>query len=163
MYLFNTDFSGFRDFLDMIDHNFNNKEVLILGSGGSSKAIAYSLKLLNIKYHIVSRSLRDNTISYNDVPNFSSKIGMVINTTPVGMPPYENAELPIKWHELVNLQTVINLGYGPAGDKLSKTDLKRLRAKANKMKKSTKKAERDRGNQLIKQVNWANNFGVAKK
>jgi len=54
------------------------------------------------------------------------------------------------------------LGKG-AGDKLSKTDLKRLRAKANKMKKSTKKAERDRGNQLIKQVNWANNFGVAKK
>ena len=91
MYLFNTDFSGFRDFLDMIDHNFNNKEVLILGSGGSSKAIAYSLKLLNIKYHIVSRSLRENTISYNDVPNLSPKIGMVINTTPVGMPPYENA------------------------------------------------------------------------
>jgi hypothetical protein len=54
------------------------------------------------------------------------------------------------------------LGKG-AGDKLSKTDLKRLRAKANKMKKSTKKAERDRGNQLLKQVSWANNFGVAKK
>ena len=122
MYLFNTDFSGFRDFLDMIDHNFNNKEVLILGSGGSSKAIAYSLKLLNIKYHIVSRSLRDNTISYNDVPNFSSKIGMVINTTPVGMPPYENAELPIKWHELVNLQTVINLGYGPENTFLNNFD-----------------------------------------
>ena len=113
MHLFNTDFSGFMDFLDLIDHNFNKKEVLILGSGGSSKAIAYSLKLLNVKYHIVSRSLRDNTISYNDVPNLSSKIGMVINTTPVGMPPYENAELPIKWHELINLQTVINLGYGP--------------------------------------------------
>lgn len=54
------------------------------------------------------------------------------------------------------------LGKG-AGDKLSKTDLKRLRAKANKMKKSTKKAERDRGNQLLKQVNWANNHGVASK
>lgn len=54
------------------------------------------------------------------------------------------------------------LGKG-AGDKLSKTDLKRLRAKANKMKKSTKKAERDRGHQLLKQVSWANNFGVADK
>lgn len=54
------------------------------------------------------------------------------------------------------------LGKG-AGDKLSKTDLKRLRAKANKMKTSTKKAERDRGNQLLKQVNWANNHGVAIK
>jgi hypothetical protein len=52
------------------------------------------------------------------------------------------------------------LGKG-AGDKLSKTDLKRLRAKANKMKKSSKKAERDRGIQLAKQVSWAYNFKVA--
>ena len=43
---------------------------------------------------------------------------------------------------------------------LSKTDLKRLRAKANKMKKSSKKAERDRGIQLAKQVSWAYNFKV---
>jgi hypothetical protein len=49
------------------------------------------------------------------------------------------------------------LGKG-AGDKLSKTDLKRLRAKANKMKKSTKKAERDRGNQLARQVSFAHNM-----
>ena len=49
------------------------------------------------------------------------------------------------------------LGKG-AGEKLSKTDLKRLRAKANKMKKSTKKAERDRGIQLAKQVSFAFNM-----
>ena len=49
------------------------------------------------------------------------------------------------------------LGKG-AGDKLSQTDLKRLRAKANKMKKSTKKAERDRGNQLARQVSFAHNM-----
>ena len=39
-----------------------------------------------------------------------------------------------------------------------KTDLKRLRAKANKMKKSTKKAERDRGIQLARQVSFAFNM-----
>lgn len=49
------------------------------------------------------------------------------------------------------------LGKG-AGDKLSKTDLKRLRAKANKMKKSTNKAERARGNQLYKQVMFVYNM-----
>ena len=49
------------------------------------------------------------------------------------------------------------LGKG-AGDKLSQTDLKRLRAKANKMKKSTKKAERDRGIQLARQVSFAYNM-----
>ena len=54
------------------------------------------------------------------------------------------------------------LGKG-AGDKLSKSDLRRLQSKANKMKKSEKKAERQRGIQLAKQVSWANNFGVAGK
>lgn len=49
------------------------------------------------------------------------------------------------------------LGKG-AGDKLSKTDLKRLLAKANKMKKSTKKAERARGNQLYRQVMFVYNM-----
>ena len=54
------------------------------------------------------------------------------------------------------------LGKG-AGDKISKSDLRRLQAKANKMKKSSTKAERQRGIQLAKQVSWANNFGVANK
>jgi len=54
------------------------------------------------------------------------------------------------------------LGKG-AGDNISKSDLRRLQAKANKMKKSSTKAERQRGIQLAKQVSWANNFGVANK
>jgi len=49
------------------------------------------------------------------------------------------------------------LGKG-VGEKLSKTDLKRLRAKANKMKKSTKKTERDKGIQLARQVSLAFNM-----
>ena len=49
------------------------------------------------------------------------------------------------------------LGKG-AGEKLSKTDLRRLRAKANKMKKSTNKAERARGVQLARQVSFAFNM-----
>ena len=49
------------------------------------------------------------------------------------------------------------LGKG-AGEKLSKTDLKRLRAKANKMKKSDKKAEKARGVQLARQVSFAYNM-----
>ena len=37
-------------------------------------------------------------------------------------------------------------------DKLSKSDLRKLQAKANKMKKSQKKAERQRGAQLTQQI-----------
>jgi hypothetical protein len=49
------------------------------------------------------------------------------------------------------------LGKGE-GSKLSQTDLKRLRAKANKMKTSDNKATRARGIQLSRQVSWYNNF-----
>ena len=49
------------------------------------------------------------------------------------------------------------LGKG-AGDTLSKSELERLRAKANKMKKSSKKDERQRGNQLARQVSFAFNM-----
>tara|TARA_B110000305_G_scaffold226618_1_gene274441 strand:+ start:311 stop:634 length:324 start_codon:yes stop_codon:yes gene_type:complete len=45
-----------------------------------------------------------------------------------------------------------------AGDTLSKSELKKLRAKANKMKKSSKKEERDRGIQLARQVSFAFNM-----
>ena len=49
------------------------------------------------------------------------------------------------------------LGKG-AGDTLSKSELRKLRAKANKMKKSSKKEERDRGIQLARQVSFAFNM-----
>lgn len=51
------------------------------------------------------------------------------------------------------------LGKG-AGEKLTKADLRKLQAKANKMKKSEKKAERQRGIQLARQVSWARNFNA---
>jgi len=41
---------------------------------------------------------------------------------------------------------------------LNPTDLKRLRAKTNKMKTSESKAERQRGTNLSRQVSWYNNF-----
>jgi hypothetical protein len=43
-------------------------------------------------------------------------------------------------------------------EKLSPTDLKRLRAKTNKMKTAESKAERQRGIQLSRQVSWYNNL-----
>ena len=52
------------------------------------------------------------------------------------------------------------LGKG-VGDKLSKSELRRLRAKATKMRKSGNAAERKRGTQLGRQVSFA--FNMRKK
>lgn len=122
IYLFNTDFSGFKTFLDLIQYDFSKKSVLILGSGGSAKAIAYTLKLQNINYFIASRHSNENTISYNEIVKIGSDIDLVINTTPVGMPPFKNGELPIKWKNLPNIKTVINLGYGSKNTFLNQFD-----------------------------------------
>ena len=52
---YNTDHIGFKNsFLNLIDSSVKNK-ALILGNGGATKAIKYSLNVLNIKYQIVSR------------------------------------------------------------------------------------------------------------
>lgn len=48
-----------------------------------------------------------------------------------------------------------------AGDKLSKTDLRKLLAKANKMKKSTIKSQRQQGVQLARQVSFVKNMSNA--
>ena len=53
------------------------------------------------------------------------------------------------------------LGKG-AGEELSRAELKKLRAKANKMKKSTRKDERQRGIQLARQVSFAFNMRDSK-
>ena len=45
-----------------------------------------------------------------------------------------------------------------AGDKLSKTDLRKLDAKAKKMKNSSKKSDRQRGIQLARQVSFVRNM-----
>ena len=44
------------------------------------------------------------------------------------------------------------------GRKLTRTEFRTLLAKANKMKTSSKKEERQRGIELAKQVQWAFNF-----
>lgn len=56
---YNTDWSGFlkaiRPFLTV-----HHQKALILGTGGASKAIAYTLKSLGIEYFFVGRNEKDN-------------------------------------------------------------------------------------------------------
>ena len=84
---FNSDYLGFKISLEkwLPNINFN---ALVLGSGGSSNAICYALKKLNINYKIVSTS-NPSYFSYEDIRNEAiySKYKLIINTTPLGMSP----------------------------------------------------------------------------
>ncbi len=85
---YNTDYYGFSKSLEPLlkPHHMS---ALILGTGGASKAVAYSLKKLGISYHYVSRK-KSEGVSYT-YETLTESILMqhkiVINCTPLGTYP----------------------------------------------------------------------------
>ena len=65
---FNSDVIGFTRSIEELVKGKHNK-ALILGTGGASKAIAYSLKQLGIDYLLVSRKADNEKIAYSDLTN----------------------------------------------------------------------------------------------
>ena len=83
----NTDVIGFsRSLLPKLKPH--HKKALILGTGGSSKAVAYTLKELNIPFLQVSRNPSEGMIGYEEMDQSMLEAHtLLINTTPVGMYP----------------------------------------------------------------------------
>ncbi|GAA4953445.1 shikimate dehydrogenase [Algibacter agarivorans] len=82
---YNTDCYGFKHTIKPFLKS-HHKNALILGTGGASKAIAYSLKEMGISYQYVSRKLKKgigfsyDTLQESDVENHQ----IIINCTPLG-------------------------------------------------------------------------------
>jgi shikimate dehydrogenase len=83
----NTDVIGFsRSLLPKLKPH--HKKALILGTGGSSKAVAYTLKELNIPFLQASRNPSEGMIGYEEIDQSMLEAHtLLINTTPVGMYP----------------------------------------------------------------------------
>ncbi len=60
---YNTDYIGFRDSLVPHLKPYHNR-ALILGTGGASKAVAFTLSMLEIPYQLVSREATPEAIDY---------------------------------------------------------------------------------------------------
>ena len=110
IYAFNTDIEGISQTLESIYTKIINKNFLILGSGGSSKTIEYLFKENNT-VKIASRKPTLNSISYDEINSIAPKIDILINTTPIGMPPFEGESLNIPFENFNNLELFFNLGY----------------------------------------------------
>ena len=110
---FNSDYLGFKISLEkwLPNINFN---ALVLGSGGSSNAICYALKKLNINYKIVSTS-NPSYFSYEDIRNEAiySKYKLIINTTPLGMSPNIDSFPNIQYRFLNSNSYLYDLVYNP--------------------------------------------------
>jgi len=107
---YNSDVFGFeQSFLPLLKPH--HKSVLILGTGGAAAAVAFVLRKHNIPYRFVSRQKTAETLTYADITCHSREGGnplanwgiagrarnddnnnfnIIINTTPLGMPPNTN-------------------------------------------------------------------------
>ncbi|MEM8860154.1 MAG: shikimate dehydrogenase [Chloroflexota bacterium] len=134
---FNTDWLGFRQ--DLIEHDvdFSGRDVLILGAGGSARAVIYALLKHDCKIYIGARRVAQAVDLLNDMlehfpeasvtpfkletlSSVASDLSapLIINTTPVGMHPNVSASV---WPENLSFPkeaVVYDLIYNPTKTQL---------------------------------------------
>jgi len=114
---FNTDSDAFCETLENWLPKDKTFEALILGTGGSSKAVQEALKKLKITYKLASRDKEKGDYSYEEVNKDSgiiSKAQLIINTTPLGMSPNTDSMPPIDYEFITKDHYVYDLIYNPA-------------------------------------------------
>lgn len=117
----NTDCQAFREtFREAlpVPHTALQGEVLVLGTGGAARAVAYALGELGIKYLFVSRhpDQHRNAISYDEAADRlqAQEATVIVNATPVGMfPDSETSPWP-RTDLLANAVLVYDLVYNPS-------------------------------------------------
>ena len=110
---YNTDYYGFIKMIKRHNINFENKKVLILGSGGTSKTIKQALIDLSAKeIYIVSRTKKKNVITYQELDKYFD-IDCIINTTPYGMYPNYEKDTLIDVKKFPYLSLCIDIIYNP--------------------------------------------------
>jgi shikimate dehydrogenase len=111
---FNTDIFGFKESLTPHLKGKIIYNALILGTGGSSKAVAYVLGKLGIKILYIARKSSEDSISYSDMTDdilIDNKL--VINTTPLGMFP-NTADSPCLNYDCLTPEHILfDLVYNP--------------------------------------------------
>ena len=111
---YNTDWVGFRDSLKPLLCG-HHSHALVLGTGGASKAVGYALHRLGVDVLFASRTETGGAISYDNVtPEIIASRTLVINTTPLGMPPHTDAAPPLPYTAIRPPHLLYDLVYNPA-------------------------------------------------
>lgn len=114
---YNTDCYGFKKSLQPLLQNHHTK-ALILGTGGASKAIAYSLEQLGIAYTYVSRTAKSGQLSYSQLTKTHfAEHTIIINCTPLGTFPKVTDCPDIPYQYLNDTHICYDLIYNPSETK----------------------------------------------
>lgn len=111
---YNTDAPAFEQSLKPLLKPHHEK-ALVLGTGGASKAVIYTLKKLNIPYQLVSRGIGPGLISYGDLTgDIIKEHKLIINTTPLGLYPNTDSYPPLSYNKIGMQHLLYDLIYNPA-------------------------------------------------
>lgn len=112
---FNTDVYGFEKVIRPCLET-HHKNALILGTGGSSEAVAYVFQKLGIGFEKVSRHPKgENEVGYSCLTQEKmSHFTIIINTTPLGMFPDIEQCPPVPYDFTTNHHLLFDLIYNPA-------------------------------------------------
>lgn len=115
---YNTDFSGMSALIKRNAIDLEDKKVLILGSGGTSKtafAVAESMGCAFVCR--VSRDGKEDCITYTQAVELHGDTDIIINTTPVGMYPNIGYS-PVDLNDYPKVSAVVDAVYNPLRSKL---------------------------------------------
>ena len=110
---YNTDWYGFKK---AIKKNLkpHHKKALILGTGGSSKAVAFAFSKLKIEFAFVSRTGHKNGFLYADLnKDILASHQIIVNCTPIGTSPDIDLCPDIPYEYLNESHLVFDLIYNP--------------------------------------------------
>lgn len=140
---YNTDIHGFALSLEPLLKGRKIKKALVLGTGGSAKAVKYVLRTRGIGYTEVSRhSKKVGQLSYPMVTSSVLKTHLlIINTSPVGMYPNTSVAPDLMYKYIGTDHILIDLIYNPTETRFLKLGKRAGALTLNGMQMFEKQAE----------------------
>ncbi|THD66557.1 shikimate dehydrogenase [Robertkochia marina] len=110
---YNTDTYGFQISVTPLIGN-NVQKALVLGTGGASKAIVYTLRKMGLAVTLVSRASGKNSLTYQDLDAaVMSDHQLIVNCTPLGTFPNITDKPEIPYILLTKNHVLYDLVYNP--------------------------------------------------
>lgn len=110
---YNSDVAGIRNSILPV---FGGKagNALVLGTGGASKAVAWTLNKMGFKILMVSRNKKEGVMCYNEINSgILNNTDLIVNATPLGMFPDISLKPDIDYNLLNEKHTLFDLVYNP--------------------------------------------------
>lgn len=110
---YNTDCLGFMDSIRPLLRDYD-KQALVLGTGGASKAVCYGLRKLGITPTLVSRTPREGILGYDELTDeVMAAHTIIVNCTPLGMFPDVDSCAPIPYEHITARHLLFDCVYNP--------------------------------------------------